>query len=322
MPRRPRLDLEGYLYHIIARGNDRRKIFLEEGDFQHYLVRIRFYARKYSQILYACCLMPNHVHFLIRRGAGPLFKFMQGLQQSYTSYFNKKYRKVGHLFQGRYKSIVCDEDAYFLELVRYIHLNPVRAGLASHPNKYRWTSHHAYRGTKEWNFVETKTVFGELGGLQNYTRFINDGIKEGFREDLHEVKEQRYLGRDQFVEEMESIRPSPVLIPRNVSLAEMAHEVEKYLGLEEGSLCSPSRARKLTPARSWFLYLNHFLGGFPLREVAEFMKRDPSRLSRQWNLFLEGYLKDKAMRQEGEKLIGGLKRRLPLYPRRTGYVSQ
>ena len=109
-----------------------------------YLNRLERYRAKFHVRIYAYCLMPNHVHLLLESGSEPLSKFMQGLQQSYTQYFNRSYRKVGHLFQGRYKAIICDKDKYLLALPRYIHLNPVRAGLAKRPEGYVYPGHRSY----------------------------------------------------------------------------------------------------------------------------------------------------------------------------------
>lgn len=315
MPRRPREDIEGCLYHVIARGNDRRKIFLDDSDYRFYLEKIRFYAEKYDLTFHACCLMPNHVHFLVRRGKVPLSKFMQGLQLSITTHFNKKYNKVGHLFQGRYKAILCDEEAYFLELVRYIHLNPIRAKIVSRLNDYRWNSHHAFRGRKEWDFIATEFVLAQTGGLKNYLRFMNDGVEEGYREDLHDVKEQLYLGDSRFVEKVESLAHTPAFPVWNVSLSELAHEVEKHCQLNEGSLRSPSRSRGLTLARNWLLYLNHSLAKFSHRELSVFLGRDPSRISRQWNGFLERLQNNSDLRAEGERLLCQIKKNLGRYPR-------
>ncbi|MBI2982285.1 MAG: transposase [Deltaproteobacteria bacterium] len=321
MPRRSREDIEECLYHVIARGNDRRKIFFDADDCRFYLQKIRAYAKRYDLTFYACCLMPNHVHFLIKRGKFPLSKFMQGLQQSYTAYFNRKHKKVGHLFQGRYKAILCDGDVYFLELVRYIHLNPIRAGIASGLNDYRWSSHHAFRGKKEWDFIATKFVLDQTGGRRNYFSLINDGLNEGYREDLHEVKEQLYLGDDRFVEKVESSVRAPVPPVFNVSLAELAYEVEQYFQLKDGSVHSPSRSRHLTPARDWLLYLNHSLAKFSHRELSIFLGRDPSRLSRQWNHFLERLHHDSNLRIEAEKLAHRIRKSLALYPRRKTHKS-
>jgi REP element-mobilizing transposase RayT len=104
----------GVLYHVIVRGNHRQKTFLNESDYQAYLERLGRYRKRLAVTVYAYCLMPNHVHLLVETGSQPLSRFMQGLQQSYTQYFNRKHHKVGHLFQGRYKAIVCDKDEYLL----------------------------------------------------------------------------------------------------------------------------------------------------------------------------------------------------------------
>src|SRR5438132_10174385 len=135
MARRPRLFAPGLLYHVIARGNQRQPTFLTDADYyEAYLARLARYRRRYGVFLYAYCLMPNHVHLLAETSEAPLWRFMQGLQQSYTQRFNRVYGKVGHLFQGRYKAIVCDRDEYLMALIRYIHLNPLRAGLVEDPD--------------------------------------------------------------------------------------------------------------------------------------------------------------------------------------------
>jgi putative transposase len=124
MARKPRLFAPGILYHVIVRGNQRQRTFLSPANYQTYLEKLTQYRRQHEVTIFAYCLMPNHVHLLLECGKTPLGKFMQGLQQSYTQYYNRKYKKVGHLFQGRYKAILCQKDAYLLELIRYIHLNP------------------------------------------------------------------------------------------------------------------------------------------------------------------------------------------------------
>lgn len=317
MARRPREDIEGCLFHVVARGNNRQKVFMNEADYHEYLRKIRFYQRKFSVTISACCLMPNHVHFLIRRGPSPLSKFMQGLQQSYTLYFQRRYKRVGHVFQGRYKAILCDEDVYFLELVRYIHLNPIRSRIVSQPDDYPWSSHQAFRRRAEWDFIETRTTLAELGGMRSYLRFIRDGIQEGYRDDLHEVKDQLYLGDDRFVEKMEDSCREAVSPRWNISLGQLAYEVERSCGLEEESLRSPSRSRKLTPARDCLLYLNHTLAGFRMKEVAAFLGRDPSRLSRQWNSFLIRSLKNPKLKRKAEELANRLPKHLALFPQKS-----
>jgi putative transposase len=141
MARRPRLFAPGILYHVIVRGNYRQKTFLNGRDYEPYLERLVRYRKRFGVTVYAYCLMSNHVHLLLETGSEPLSKFMQGLQQSYTQYFDRKHHKVGHLFQCRYKAIVCEKDEYLLTLVRYIHLNPIRAKLVQRLADYPYSGH-------------------------------------------------------------------------------------------------------------------------------------------------------------------------------------
>lgn len=128
MPRRARLVIPGGLFHVIARGNERRKIILDRSDYSEFLERLEIGLDKSKCRCLAWVLMPNHFHLLIQSGPqGTAAPLMRGLMTGYVGYFNRRYHRSGHLFQNRYKSILCDRDAYLTELVRYIHLNPVRA---------------------------------------------------------------------------------------------------------------------------------------------------------------------------------------------------
>ncbi len=133
MARKPRIEFSGAFYHIIVWGNQKQVIFLDENDRQEYLKRIEHYQQKCGFILYAFVLMSNHVHLLLETPKDQISRIMQMINFTYTQYFNRKYNKVGHLFQGRYKSHLCDKDEYLLTLMRYIHLNPVRAGIVAGP---------------------------------------------------------------------------------------------------------------------------------------------------------------------------------------------
>jgi putative transposase len=130
----------------MARGNRGQVVFRDERDYSLYLTFLREYREKLGFFLYAYALMPTHLHLLIETQATPLSQLMQRLQFRYTRNFNIRYKGWGHLFQGRYKSILGDKDSYFLELTAYIHLNPVRAGLVGDPAEYRWSSFPSYLG--------------------------------------------------------------------------------------------------------------------------------------------------------------------------------
>jgi len=189
-------------YHVIVRGNQRQKTFWEKRDYQAYLERLTRYRKKFAVTYYAYCLMPNHVHLLVEGSKEPLSKFMQGLQQAYTQYFNRRHNKVGHLFQGRYHAIICEKDEYLLALVRYIHLNPVRTKLVQRPEQYLYTGHAEYSGSKGAEVIDSALVLNMLGGKKAYQRFIIEGIEEGHKKDYYEVEDQRFLGSKEFAEEL------------------------------------------------------------------------------------------------------------------------
>ncbi len=203
MARRPRLFAAGLLYHVIVRGNQRQKTFLAEKDYQAYLERLARYRTRFGVTVHAYCLMSNHVHLLLETSSEPLARYMQGLQQSYTQYFNRAHGKVGHLFQGRYKAIVCERDEYLLTLVRYIHLNPVRAKLVCRPEQYRWSGHGVYLNGEATEVIDPTKVLGLFGGRGRYRRFVPDGLEEGHNEQYYEVEDQRFLGAEGFGEKLQ-----------------------------------------------------------------------------------------------------------------------
>ncbi len=149
MPRQPRLDAPGILQHVVARGIERRLIFVDDPDRKDFLVRFAQILEESQTQCYAWALIPNHFHLLIRTGQTPLSAVMRRLMTGYAVSFNHRHRRVGHLFQNRYKSVVCEENTYLLELIRYIHLNPLRAKLVLDMNAldvYPWTGHSTLMG--------------------------------------------------------------------------------------------------------------------------------------------------------------------------------
>jgi len=208
MPRQARLDAPGVLQHVMARGIERRKIFWDDKDRSSFLERLAVILEETQTQCYAWTLIPNHFHLLLRTGPTPLSKVMRRLMTGYAVTFNLRHRRAGHLFQNRYKSVVCEENPYLLELIRYIHLNPLRAKLVEDLNaldKYLWTGHSVLLGNKknplvpeippaieEDKYLAEKTVedvlqfFGKnlKEARTNYRRFVEKGIKYGRREDL------------------------------------------------------------------------------------------------------------------------------------------
>ena len=191
MARRPRIEYPGALYHVIARGNQRQRVFVDDSDRRHYLNLLLALKKTCSFRLYTYVLMHNHVHMLMETGTIPLSRIMQRLIGGYTQYFNHRHGLSGHLFQGRYKAILCAKDSYLLELSRYIHLNPVRVKAVRDPAKYRWSSYRAYLdGKAQGKYVDVEPVlayFGRSDGRNQYRKFVLEGIKEGHRAEYYEA---------------------------------------------------------------------------------------------------------------------------------------
>jgi putative transposase len=149
MPRQPRLDIPNVLHHVIVRGIERRDIFADDADKERFLARLSALLTKNSTKCYAWAFLTNHFHLLLMPTTVSLSETMRRLLTGYAVYFNRKYRRSGHLFQNRYKSILCEEEPYLLELVRYIHLNPLRAGMVYDLDKldrYPWSGHAVLLG--------------------------------------------------------------------------------------------------------------------------------------------------------------------------------
>jgi putative transposase len=204
--RKPRIFFSGGLYHVIARGNQRQRVFWDDADYKKYLSLLAERIPRGAVTLYSYCLMPNHIHLLIeQRGYLPLSRTIQRLQTAYTKYFNKRYKKIGHLFQGRYKGILVDKDSYLLELVRYIHLNPLRAKLEERIGRYPWTSHSRYLGkeAKDNLRVDTDAVLSTFGikkkkAIRQYVRFMKDGMDFGHQKELYDTSGWQILGEKEF----------------------------------------------------------------------------------------------------------------------------
>lgn len=192
MPRLPRLDSPGTLHHVIGRGIEGTKIFRTERDREDFLFRLGELCQDGSLAVYAWSLMENHFHLLARTEHQSLSKSMRKLLTGYVVNFNRRHKRYGHLFQNRYKSIVCEDDPYLLELTRYIHLNPVRAGVVRDMtalSKYLWTGHSVLMDRVKRDWQETGTILTNFGkkkklARQKYEEFVREGMSRGRRPEL------------------------------------------------------------------------------------------------------------------------------------------
>lgn len=202
MPRGPRFAFQNAFYHIFNRGINKQDIFLTDEDYEFFLRKLYGLRQKYDHSTYAICLMPNHFHISIRTRKTPISKIMSSLTTSYSMYFNRKYQHFGPVFQNRFKSILIENDSYFLELSRYIYLNPVKADLVKDPALYRYTSLREALGKEPLHFLDQDILrlIGETEkSRKNYEEFVYDGISK----DLSDIgrlfeTEEAVLGSNRF----------------------------------------------------------------------------------------------------------------------------
>ena len=185
MARPLRVSFAGAVFHITSRGNNRERVFLDQADFHRYKALLRKYRTKYDFKLYAYTLMPNHVHLLIETTtAGSISKIMHAVNTSYAMYFNAKYDHVGHVWQGRFHSSIIDSENYLLEVMRYMDMNPVRAGIAKRPEQYDWTSHRCLAKGDADDLLDAHELYDNLGETDGerrraYREFVEERLEEG-----------------------------------------------------------------------------------------------------------------------------------------------
>jgi putative transposase len=192
MPRKSRIDAAGAIHHVIIRGIERSPLFKEPKDYEDFISRLALLLSETATSCYAWALMGNHAHLLLRSGCASLSSLMRRLLTGYAQQFNRRYSRSGHLFQNRYKSFLCEENPYLLELVRYIHLNPVRAGLVkdmAELESFRWCGHGVIMGRKRHTWQDSPFVLGlfhekKAIARRAYCSFVANGIALGKRPDL------------------------------------------------------------------------------------------------------------------------------------------
>ena len=179
MPRHKRKKGEFSTYHIIQRGNERKDIFLSDEDKTRFIETLLRMKSKYNFLLYAYCFMDNHIHLIIYDNGNDISQLMKSINTSYVFYFNRIYRRCGHLFQDRFKSEIIEDDVYLLEVSKYIHNNPVKAGIVEKPEEYKWSSYNFYIGNQKniLNFVNIEKILGIISdkmelAVKEYVRFV------------------------------------------------------------------------------------------------------------------------------------------------------
>ena len=303
MPRLSRIDIPGLLQHVIVRGIEQRNIFNDDDDRQQFLDRFTALCAETGVRCYAWALLFNHFHLLLMPTTTSLAVFMRRLLTGYAVTFNRRNKRSGHLFQNRYKSIVCEEEPYLLELVRYIHLNPLRAGMVSTLSEldvYRWTGHAVLMGHRQCAEQDTDAILALFGrspktSRQNYRQFVADGIKAGHREDLvggglkrsqcdrpnseYKSFDERVLGRGDFVESLNLQENLRDRVQKAVSLDRLLDIVAISLDLDPDAVTRPGKCRAPAAARGKICHLATFELGYSGKDVGIFLNLGPTGVS-------------------------------------------
>ena len=315
MPRKSRIDAPGALHHIIARGIERSEIFRDNTDRNNFLDRFGGIIKETNTRCFAWALIPNHFHLLLKTGNVPIVTVMRRLLTGYAVSYNRRHHRSGHLFQNRYKSILCQEDAYLLELVRYIHLNPARAKLVkdiSALDTYAFSGHSAIMGkvNRDWQDIEwlLKLFDGRLWiARRRYRAYVNKGISEGRRSDLiggglirssggwaavkekrrakiFDKSDERILGDGDFVEKVlsesqEQMEKKYRLVSEDYDLDKLASKVCDVIELERLNIWASGKERKLVEARSLLCYWAVRDLGITMAELSRRLKLSLSGIS-------------------------------------------
>ncbi|MDH3392635.1 MAG: transposase [Desulfobulbaceae bacterium] len=284
MARKPRIHYPGAIYHVILRGNGGQNIFFSVADRSRFYHLLREGVDRFGHRLHAFCLMTNHIHLAIQVGEIPLAKIVQNLSFRYTRYINHRKKRIGHLFQGRYKAILLDRDAYLLELIRYIHLNPVRAGIDKDPLNYRWSSHRGYLGQETIPWLTTNWLLSQFAGdekmaRQRYEAFVLDGIAEGYRKEFQAGNfEGRILGDDHFAEK--ALLRAEEKYARKFTEQQVVDVVCKAYGFSQEQLARKTRTRREAEARAVAALLVSENEALTLVTLGSILGRDISGLSK------------------------------------------
>jgi len=290
MPRKARIDAVGALHHIICRGIEKRPIFMDDVDRDGFIVRLRKILTETKTPCYAWALLPNHFHLLLRTGMAPIARVMQRLLTGYVVVFNRRHQRHGYLFQNRYKSILCQENPYLLELVRYIHLNPLRAGVLKNLkdlDQYFYCGHSRIMGKvqDQWQDVDrVLSMFGDRNSdaQKKYRQFVEKGLAEGKKSELtggglirslggwqavkqlrlageHFKSDERILGDSDFVTKVlkqasEKMARKYDLVAKGYGFETALEKVSENFGITGDQLLTPSKKPQRVMARSVLAY--------------------------------------------------------------------
>jgi len=304
MARQLRIEYNGAFYHVISRGIERRNIFADDKDRYTFLSYLACAVERYEAVIHSYCLMNNHYHLMLETPQSNLSQIMRHINSEYAACFNARYKRIGPLFQGRYKSILVEKDAYALELSRYIHLNPVRAGVACRAEEYKWSSCRAYLGLEgKPSWLKTEFILSCVSGQieeaqQGYGRFLEGYDEKAGWKPENDTEASILLGGKTFVEEIkrEYLDPQQATrdIPQLRSLKKQS--LQEIIGQAEAVFGEGRTGRKAA------IYLSHRYSGRGLREIGALFGLSESGVSQVARRFERLLLEDGDLQERVQKV--------------------
>jgi len=311
MARPLRIAYPGAYYHVTSRGNEQKDVFKSQRDREKFLDYLATATQRYGAVIHVYCLMSNHYHLLLETPAGNLSQIMRHINGAYTTYFNVKRKRSGHLFQGRFKAILVEADEYATELSRYIHLNPVRAGMAQRPEDYRWSSYRSYIGQNvapEW--LKMGMILGYFGKTaevagKKYRTFVEDLLDTEYDSPLQNTFGSAVLGSGEFIEMITATHLTDQTVNRDIpairqfialpSTEDILRVVDAVMG-ENGK-----------QARQVGMHLCHKYSGENLKEIGALFNVGVSAITEASRLLTKKMEKDKPLHDAVQRVKGDLK---------------
>ncbi len=283
MARKPRIHFPGAFYHVMLRGNGGQDVFFSSEDRTRFYFLLQEGIGKYGHRIHAFCLMNNHIHLIIQVDVTPLSKIIQNLSFRYTRYINTIKNRTGHLFQGRYKAILIDADNYLLQLVRYIHNNPVRAKIVCQCKDFLWSSHNSYCGESYISWLTTSLVMSQFSdNLETariqYIDFVDQvECEDKLTEFRNGTLGGRFLGDDCFAEK--AIAKTEEKFQTRYTFKEIINVVCSEYEISPSALTKPGQRRDVSEARAVIALLSLDTEDLTLTNLAKIFRREPSGLS-------------------------------------------
>jgi len=316
MPRQARIDYPGALHHVYGRGMERRFIFKTDQEKLEFYYRIKKLLPESDMRMYAWSIMSNHFHFILQTGTRSLAGFMRQLLTGYAVFYNKIHKRAGHVFQNRYKSIVCDKDEYLLSLIRYVHLNPVKAKIVdwSGLKRYRWTGHKELIREQKGGLISGNEVLSYFDqkrslAMKTYAEYVREGIEldedymggglirsmggmsetQKLKKDDRQSYDERVLGDGDFVENvLRQVEEEDELMRVFRNEDDLLERIGKYYSVSKDEILN-KRDQRVREARKVFVYLANKYLGKPASHVGKILSMKQSAAS--------------TARQKGEKII-------------------